>query len=63
MITLIKLVQKSINTHLLRRPTPIPYFHPLFMIYRILPLRGRQIEFTPPTLKRGVRTMFRQLSH
>ena len=35
MITLKKLVRKSISPLLLKRPTPIPYFHPYFTIYRI----------------------------
>lgn len=36
---------------LLKRPTPIPYFHPLLLIYRIPPWREEK-KFTPP-LKRG----------
>ena len=39
----------------LSRPTPAPYFHPLFLIFKFHPPLGEVIKIYPPTppLKRG----------
>ena len=51
MIILKKSVRKSVTPPFLKRPIPIPYFHRLSIIYQI-PLRDRQIKFTPSSLRK-----------
>ena len=53
MITLKKLFRKSITPLLLKRPTPIPYFHIFFLSYRILPPLREANEIHPLPLKKG----------
>ena len=51
MINLEKVKQEKCQFPLLRRPASAPYFHPLFSIFKIPPLRGRYLNF-PPFKKR-----------
>ena len=55
MIALKKLVRKSSLSSapsILKRPTPIPYFHPLFIICWILLPRESNKIHSPPPFKR-----------
>ena len=57
MIVLKKLVRKSSLSSapsILERPTPIPYFHPLFIICWIfLPRESNKIHSPPPFKRQG----------
>ena len=53
MINLERIKQKKCQPPLLRRPDPAPYFHPLFLIFEIHPLRGEVIKIHFPPIKRG----------